>query len=237
MMLLIDKSSGDYWVVTSSSIEEVVDYDILYQIFDENFDPAFKNGSYDTAVAKLFAAMDDCYAESFGESSKPTNSEYTYDPYYDAGYYNSYDDSDTIFNIVVMLIVVFVVLSWIDRARYRTWYGRYGTMVHPPVTFVPLIFWHRPGGAWYRRMDAGFRNGRGPKGPGPGGPGGPGGFGGSGFGGSRPGSFGGGGFGSGSRPGSFGGGGFGGSRPGGFGGGGFGGSRGGFGGGGFGGRR
>ena len=29
-----------------------------------------------------------------------------------------------------------ILLSWIDRRRYRTWYGRYGHMSVPPVAFL-----------------------------------------------------------------------------------------------------
>lgn len=168
---------------------------------------------------------------------------------------------------IVLLIVLLVLFSWVDSLRYSSWYGRYGTMMAPPVIYRPILWWHRPGSRWFRRR-------RNPPPPPPRGPGG--GFGGGPrppmgggprppMGGGRPpmgggptpprsGSFGGGsrggGFGSGSS-GSFGGGSrggsFGGGRSGGFGGGsrggGFGGGSrgGGFGGGsrggGFGGRR
>lgn len=141
--------------------------------------------------------------------------------------------------LIVGLVVMFCIL---DRARYNTWYRRYGTMPVPPVIFRPILWWHRPGSLWYRRRRP-PRPPRPPRGPGnP--PRGGGSFGGGGmFGGSsRPprsggSSFGGGGF---SRGGGFGsgrvgGGGF--SRGGGFGGRSGGGSFGGGRGGGFGGRR
>ena len=157
--------------------------------------------------------------------------------------------------VILILVVMVMVLSALDRVRYRTWYGRYGGMPVPPVVYRPIFWWHRPGSAWYRRRSVpppppprGPRGPRPPMGGGPrppmgggprppmgGGPRPPRGAGtpprtgGGGFG--RGGSFGGG---------SFGGGGFGGggSRGGGFGGGSrgggsFGGGRsGGFGGGG-----
>lgn len=139
--------------------------------------------------------------------------------------------------LALLLVVILVLLfTMLDSMRYNTWYRRYGTMPVPPVVFRPILWWHRPGGAWYRRRRP-PRPPRPPRGPGPG-------TGGARFGGSsgpRPprsggASFGGGGF---SRGGGFGGGRVGGggfSRGGGFGGrggGGFGGGRGG----GFGGRR
>lgn len=140
--------------------------------------------------------------------------------------------------LIVALLVIFTIL---DQMRYNTWYRRYGGLPVPPVVFRPILWWHRPGGAWWRRRRP-PRPPRPPRGPGPGprppfgggsfGPrpprsggsfGSRGGFGGGGF--SRGGGFGsgrsgGGGF---SRGGGFGGraggGGFGGGRGGGFGGG------------------
>lgn len=227
LLLLIDDGGGEYWLVTSEKIENALTWDGIYNTVTSSFDPAFKNGSYDAAVTGLFAAMDALYGEKLEKSSGAMSAAegYYYSPYYNASEY-SYSAGASIGDIILLLVVVFLVISWIDRARYRSWHSRYGAMGRPSVNFVPLIFWHRPGGAWFRSMNSAMN--RPMHGPGPGS-----------FN-SRPGSFGGGGFGSGSRGGGFGGGGFGGSRGGGFGGGGFGGSRGGgFGGGrgGFGGRR
>lgn len=224
MLLLIDDGGGEYWLVTSEKIENALTWDGIYHTVNESFDPAFKNGSYDMAVTQMFQSMDLLYGEKLEKISgaMPSTDGYYYSPYYNASEY-SYSAGASLGDIIMLLVAVFVVLSWLDRARYRSWYSRYGTMGRPPVSFVPLIFWHRPGGVWFRSMNSTMNRpfndgGRGH---------GPGGFGG------RPGGFGGGGFGSGSRGGGFGGGGFGGSRGGGFGGGGFGGGRGG----GFGGRR
>ena len=132
---------------------------------------------------------------------------------------------------VILIAVLLLIFTILDQMRYNTWYRRYGTMPVPPVVFRPILWWHRPGGAWWRRRRP-PRPPRPPRGPGPRPP-----FGG-GFFGPRPprgggSTFGGGGFG---RGGGFGSGGFGGggfSRGGGFGGrsggGGFGGRGGGFG--------
>ena len=144
--------------------------------------------------------------------------------------------------VAFWLILLFVVLSAIDRSRYSRYNRRYGAMSSPSMIFRPILFWHGPGTRWYQRHH--YR----PPTPPPGGgtppprgggsvppppprsggtpprPGGFGGFGAPRFGGgSRPGSTRGGGFGGfgGSRGGGFGGprgGGFGGSRGGGFGG-------------------
>ena len=148
--------------------------------------------------------------------------------------------------VAFWLILLFVVLSALDRSRYSRYNRRYGAMTASAPVFRPILFWHGPGTRWYERHH--YRPP--PQPPGSGTPPRGGGF----FGGSpprggssapppppprsgnappRPGSFGGfrpgsgrgggfGGFGSGPRGGGFGGsprgGGFGGSRGGGFGG-------------------
>ena len=233
MLLLIDAGGDQYYFVTSPSIEDTLGSGSIQSAVQSGFAAKYNAGDYDGAVAGLYSSLNSLYESGFSSTSSSSGTvsggyEYSdYDPYY-----SGYSDGISVTNIIILLIVIYAIVSWIDKLRYRSWYGRYGGMANPGVRFVPLIFWHRPGGAWFRHAappPAGPRPGYRPPngGPRPGqGPGTrPG---------SRPGSFGG------SR-GGFGGGGFGGSRGGGFGGGGFGGSRGGgFGGGrggGFGGKR
>ena len=230
-ILVLDAGTGDYNLVASGRF-----YDLLStqsgSYVDTYLYEDVQAGKYDQAVEALFGGihllMGDTYAYR-GTGAVSTVISLT--------------------GIVILVVVLVVLFSIIDGIRYSLWYGRYGHMGVPPVIYRPILWWHRPGSAWYRRR----RNPPPPRGPR--GPGGPGGFGPRppmGGGSARPprsGSFGGGrggSFGSG-RSGSFGGGrggGFGGSRGGSFGGGrggSFGGSRGGgFGGGrggGFGGRR
>lgn len=237
MLLLIDDGGGEGWLEISDKIKDALTENGIKDAFSSSFKPAFENGSCDEAVTGFFRAMDTLYSEKMekvGSGTAPGGSGY-YSPYYDAYGYDygyGYDTGISIGSIIFLLVVLFIVASWIDRARYRRWYRRYGMMGTPAVRFVPLIFWHRPGGVWFRGMNASMRRPPDMRGPGPGpwqgprpGPRqGPGSFGG------RPGSFGGGsGFSSRSRGGGFGGGGgFGSSRGGGFGGGrggGFGGRR------------
>lgn len=258
-LLLIDVAGDEYYFVSSYDIEDELGYDRMWNIFREEFEPAYGNGSYDVAVQNVYSVLDESYTSYLGTDTVHDYSEYYYDSYYDYSDYNSYYSSSesSIASLIVLLIIAFVIFNMIDKARYRSWYNR-GAAYRRSNVFVPLVFWHRPGGSWFRRMDNGMRVGQRPgpgfnpgPGPRPGGtnrtnftPGGNagsrGGFGSS----SRPGSFGGSGFGGTRSSSSFRSGGFGGSRGGGFGGGsrgGFGGSRGGgFGGGrggGFGGRR
>lgn len=224
-ILLMAVGSGDYTVVASGAF-----YDRL---------AAQSTGFVDSAMAEYVNAGDygGAALSLFGQFHVLISQEATYAP--SAGGVAAL----SIVPIVVLLVVLVAIFSAMDSIRYSAWYARYGAMGVPPVVYRPILWWHRPGSAWYRRR----RNPPPPRGPRP--PRGPGGFGGGprppmgggprpprsgSFDGGRGGSFGG------SRGGSFGGGrsgGFGGSRGGSFGGGRSGGFGGGGRGGGFGGRR
>ncbi|MCI9263182.1 MAG: hypothetical protein HFF06_01265 [Oscillospiraceae bacterium] len=190
---------------------------------------------WDHDVSAFYSTLDAIYQDNFGLGN--------------AGVaepdYGSYDSGAWVLYLVLFLVILFAVLSAIDRSRYNAYRAQYYGVVNPPVVFRPIFFWHGPRYGWYTRHWH-----RPPPPPPPRGPRPPMGGGPRPGGGSRPsGGFSSGFGGAGARPtrGSgfrSGGGSFGGSRGGGFsrGGGSFGGSRGGgFGGGsrggGFGGRR
>ena len=50
----------------------------------------------------------------------------------------------------ILLLVLVCVFTWLDRMRYDRWNRRYGAMGVPPVVYRPILWWHRPGSAWYR---------------------------------------------------------------------------------------
>lgn len=56
-----------------------------------------------------------------------------------------------IFLVVILLVVLFLALSAVERSRYNAYRARYYGVLNPPVVFQPIFFWHRPGSAWYRR--------------------------------------------------------------------------------------
>ena len=248
MMVLISAREYEYWVVTADRVTNATGQAALQKTFETNFGQTFDSGDFDRAVNELYADLDELYANSL-----------TAHVVYGADLPAPVYQGNSLAGVLLFLLVVVLIVSAIDRARYRRWYLSYGTIASPPVTFVPLLFWHRPGGLWYRRMFGSMGGGI-PRGPAPGvhhapgsyganrGPGGyaprsgyqspnrGSGFGssasrGSGFTGSSRSSFTGSSHSNSSRSGFGGSFGSGSSRGGGFGGGSFGGSRGGFGGG------
>ncbi len=176
---------------------------------------------YGDGILTLFQNINQYYVDQYGLG------------YLDGGSLSSSAPAPSLIGVVMLVLAVIIVASLVDSIRYTAYRSRYFGVVNPPVVFRPILFWHAPGSAWYRR-----RWHRPPPPPPPGrgrGPGGGfGGFGGfSGPGGGFSSGSRGGGFSSGSRGGGFSsgrGGGFGGSRGGGFSsgrGGGFSGGRGG----------
>ena len=165
------------------------------------YDPVM-SGKFDKGVLELFDGINGYYLDHYG-----------------LGYMEELESGDYLFTVLFFLILLIVVATIIDRARYNVYRTRYYGVVNPPYVFRPILFWHGPGYGWYRR------NWHRPPPAGGNRPGGFNGFSGPGGGSSRPR---GGGFSSGPRGGGF----SSGSRGGGFSsgprGGGCGGSRGGF---------
>ena len=224
-VLVIETSSGNSYLAVGPDYpmgdNQITSYMNSYLYAD------VMNQKYGVGILNLFQNINEYYVSEFGLGYLDNSS-------------FSHPTSKALVGIVMLVVAVLIVASLMDSIRYTTYRSRYFGVVNPPVMFRPILFWHGPGSAWYRR-----RWHRPPPPPPPGGPRGPGGGfggfsgpGGGGFsGGSRGGGFGGGrggGFSGGSRGGGFSGGsrggGFGGSRGGGFGGGrggGFSGGRGG----------
>ena len=176
----------------------------------------FMAGKYDRGVLELFNGLNGYYLDNYGLG------------YLERG--TSVEGSGFMTALFVIILLL-VVATMIDQARYNSYRTRYYGVVNPPYVFRPILFWHGPGYGWYRRNwrrpppppnnhnsrpGGGFSGFNGPRGGGSSS-----GFRGSGFSSGR-----GGGFSGGARGGGFGGsrgGGFSGGRGGGFGGGGRGG--------------
>lgn len=246
-ILLIAEENNEFRFVWGGDFDSIMDYGAT-----KTLNAAISDGNdWQSGVTRFYDELNDIYMDNFGLGN--AKGEYV-------GTINlgGLRTSATIINLLVFVLVIYLILSAIDRSRYNAYRAKYYGVAEPTVVFHPIFFWHGPRYRWYTRHWHSPPPPRGPRppmggGPRPGGgsfhggarPGGgarpSGGFGGAGARPSRGGGFSGGGSFGGSRGGGFSGGGsFGGSR----GGGSFGGSRGGGsfgggnrGGGGFGGRR
>ena len=189
-MLLLDIGGQQSYLYHGSNYSDFDYASYLNTYVNQNFFA----GDYDSAVTSLLSGMETYFAQG-----TPSTSYQTYDnsgawdvPEAEPQANRSGGMAQVVFVIIVLAIIIYLILSALERNRYRTWYHRYGHMSTPPVMFAPIFFWHRPSSGWWNRMHHHPPHGPGP-GPHPGG-----GFvGGPRPGGGRPG----GGFGGGPRPG------------------------------------
>ena len=153
-LLLIDKAGDRYYLVTSGYIDDSVGYEKLYGIVYDEFVPAYNNGSYDAAVAQFYGALDEAYESGTSASAAAQQGEAHeyYSPYYDNSVSPAKESAGTLGRIIVFGALAWLVFSLIDRARYRKWYRTRGTPGFSPAAFNPLLGWHKPGSAWFRRM-------------------------------------------------------------------------------------
>ena len=214
-VLVIAVDDGQYYLNYGNNFATIMTNRVITEL-SGLLEDAYGKEKFSQGTADFFAALNKVYIENF----QLGNAEEYHDSYWYGPDYSSARTVSRIVWVVFVLILLVVVLSAIDSARYNTYRTRYYGMGTPPVMFRPILFWHGPRSHWYHRHWH-----RPPPPPPPGGPRGPGprpphggGFGGSG-GGSRPSS----GFGGAGNRGPRGGGTFGGRPTGG-------GSRGGFGG-------
>lgn len=129
-ILLIDAANGEYTVVASGSFYD--DFSTQIGSFVDNaMYEGVRKGDYDAAVQELFAQV------------HLFHSEYSYSSV-------NVGIGGILLLIVVIVLVIFI-FSMVDSARYSRWNARYGTMATPPVVYRPVLWWHRPGSAWYRR--------------------------------------------------------------------------------------
>lgn len=232
-LLLVVKDTDEFQFVWGGDFDSIMNGKAIDELGE-----TMSSKDWDHDVSSFYSVLDTVYRGNFGLG----NGDYQYEegPSFTSGIALVW-----IVWLVGFILVVYLVLSAIDRSRYNAYRAQYYGVANPPVVFHPIFFWHGPRYGWYTRHwhrpppPPPPRPPRPPMGggPRPGGGSRPSGGSSSGFGGA------------GARPsrgsGFHGGGSFGGSRGGGFsrGGGSFGGSRGGGGfsggsrGGGFGGRR
>ena len=166
LLLVIDKGSQKWYVAYGNTIGKYITDSTLPDLFQQYINDQFFNGNYDSQMTALFTGLDNWYSNNVPSTGFGHN-------WVGLG----------IFGIVLAailsnlwwIILLLIFLSILDRIRYRNYIARYPGMITPPILFQPLLFWHRPGTRWYRRMQnrppppPRSRGGRGPRGGGFGG--------------------------------------------------------------------
>lgn len=131
-LLLVIKGEDSYQFVWGDN------FDVLMTGSAANrLEACLSEGNWQNCVLRFYAEMDRIYESYFagGES-------------FSAG---GLSVGGTIFLVILLLVVVFLVLSAIERSRYNAYRAKYYGVVNPPVMFQPIFFWHGPRSSWYRR--------------------------------------------------------------------------------------
>ena len=133
-ILILDAEGRDYVVVASPVGTFYDDFAAQNVSFVDNaLYGGVSKGDYDGAALALFAEVHQ-FHKSAGIS-------FAGDP----------ARVGVIVMLVMLIIFLIMICSLIDSLRYSRWNARYGTMATPPVVYRPILWWHRPGGRWYRR--------------------------------------------------------------------------------------
>lgn len=131
-LLLVIKGEDGYRFVWGAN------FDVLMTGSSANrLEACLSEGSWQDCALRFYAEMDRVYANYFGDGEG-----------FESGGIRA---GAAIFMVILLLVVVFLALSAIERSRYNAYRTQYYGVLNPPVVFQPIFFWHRPGSAWYRR--------------------------------------------------------------------------------------
>ena len=231
MLLLMIPNENKGWLTIGAGLEDDLSDNDIDNLLNRYFWDDFDRGDYDSAVMSLVQVLTEYFAGRYGVSSdmllpsgQPDSweNEYSYEPAP-----NSSRTGSLLF-IVIVILLIYLVIRWFDRMRYRSYCSAMGLGMRPYhwwyLFMGPHLRWHGTG--WYS-PGPGPGYGHNPPNHGYHGYGNSWNHGSSSFGGHSSGSHSSGGFSSGSHSSGGFGGGFGGHSGGGFGGGGHGGGGGG----------
>lgn len=155
-ILVLDTGAKEYWMSPGAKLDVAVGETALRALLEDSFLPSFRAGDYDGAVQNLLNALDACYAGVFGSAG---------DYQYNGSNYPAVSVSQperggmSLVGFLIIVVLVFLLFSAIDKGRYRRWAANGRGSGFSRASFIPLLFWHRPGGSWFRSMEARYRSG------------------------------------------------------------------------------
>ena len=139
-ILVLDLSGeGDYYLSTGYSFNALPTNTSIDQVLSSALEANFAAGRYEEGVLSLYAAVNEQFVSREGlgylePSSAPTQVRVTF----------------RLGSVIVLLVLIIAVLSVIDSVRHSAYRARYYGVVGAPI-YRPILFWHPPGSAWYRR--------------------------------------------------------------------------------------
>lgn len=141
LLVLIDTSGNWYINGGSEAFARMSDSDV--SALTAAFAPHFDKADYDTAVEKLFVALDSWYAAAYGGVLREDQPGYNGYDYSESGWVGS-SAVDVIAGLIVVIILLVILGLVLDLFRYRRYQRRYvRRSIIPPTPYYP-IFWGRP---------------------------------------------------------------------------------------------
>lgn len=137
-LLLVVKGTDEYQFVYGEDFGSIINAKTVDELAE-----CMESDDWEYGTLSFYSTLDGIYRDNFGLGNGD----------YDGGApsFTGVRTATWIILFIVFLVILVLVLSAVDRARYDTYRTRYYGVVNPPVVFRPIFFWHGPRSSWYRR--------------------------------------------------------------------------------------
>ena len=139
-ILLMNTLNGKYSVVASGNSYDLIAAQGASFVDTALYEPA-QEQDFDRAAMNLFGMMHLLYTGTETEQV-PAETD---------------DGGVGFFGVLLLLAALLILFHVIDDLLFSRWYGRYGILMTPTVTYRPILWWHKPGTRWYQQRYSAFR--------------------------------------------------------------------------------
>ena len=160
MLLVIETSNQAWYLVYGGTLRPYVEESgvtpILSSVVCNNLIASFFQGESDQGILRLFDGLETWCAAALPVLDH-TSSGFSFFSGDSREQSVSLGDvlQGVLFTLLVniwWIILVWVVLNVGDRVRFRRYITQYPPGTQTLIPFRPILFWHRQGSSWYRRM-------------------------------------------------------------------------------------
>ena len=160
MLLVIETSNQAWYLVYGGTLRPYVEESgvtpTLSSVVSNNLNASFFQGESDQGILRLFDGLETWCAAALPVLDH-TSSGFSFFSGDSREQSVSLGDvlQGVLFTLLVniwWIILVWVVLNVVDRVRFRRYITQYPPGTQTLIPFRPILFWHRQGSSWYRRM-------------------------------------------------------------------------------------
>lgn len=137
-LLLAVKDTDEFQFVWGSDFDGIMNGKAI-----DSLGEAMSTKDWDHDVSSFYSVLDTVYRDNFGLGNG--------EAYEEGPSFTSGITAVWIIWLLGFILVLYLVLSAIDRVRYNAYRTQYYGVVNPPVVFRPIFFWHGPRYGWYTR--------------------------------------------------------------------------------------